>query len=241
MHPGDKDEGKKDHGGGVIMLQWKIWGAWITAIIHKGREDGYCEWASINPNIIGKLESLDSPCHSLPASNPPKLQLFERVQPGKTANAPNENSNDFSRGILTRGVTLILRHPGRDEEITANLCVKMGALSFHRRARRLPIGSGRGIEREYFIIKGTFYQGPELGCEGWEREEMVEAVWDGFRGSWDMWDAFKEHCKGGTRGRRRQPCNPDFKFQRHPLQLKKLQCVNWINVLRNVLQTVMKT
>lgn len=72
MHPGDKDgkKKKKDHGGGIIMLRWKIWGAWIIAIIHKGREDGYTEWASINPNMIEKLESLDSPCRSLPASIP---------------------------------------------------------------------------------------------------------------------------------------------------------------------------
>lgn len=155
------------------MLQWKIWGAWIIAIIHKGREDGYTEWASINPNMIEKLESLDSPCHSLPASVPQNYNYLKESDPEKTANVPNENSNHFSRGILTRGVTLIFALPRQGWGNHGSFCVKMRALSFHWRARRLPTGSGRRIERKHFIIKGTFYRDPELGCEGWGREEMV--------------------------------------------------------------------
>lgn len=86
MHRRDKDkeEKKEDDGGGIIMLQWKIWGAWIIAIIHKGREDGYTEWPSINQTIIEKLESLDSPCHSLSASTTPQnYNYFQKVKPRK--------------------------------------------------------------------------------------------------------------------------------------------------------------
>lgn len=209
------------------MLQSKIWGAWIIAIIHKGREDGYTEWASINPNMIEKLESLDSPCHSLPASVPQNYNYLKESNPEKTANVRNENSNHFSRGILTRGVALILRYPGRDEEITAAFVSKWEPCPSTDALAVYPLAAGAGLKGSISSLREPFTETLNSAVKGENERKWLGGGWDGFRGRWNMWDALKSSSAMGEWGAmRRQPCNPDFKFKRRSLlrQLKSVVC-----------------
>lgn len=158
MHPGDKDGKKKKKGP-----RWWHYHAAVKDMrsldnsYYTQGQGGRLYWMGEHKpkhdwkvRVTGLTLSLASCLH------PPKLQLFERVQPGKTANVANENSNRFSRGILTRGATLILRYPGRDEEITAAFVSKWEPCPSTDALAVYPLAEGAGLKGSISSLREPF-------------------------------------------------------------------------------------
>lgn len=158
MHPGDKDGKKKKKG----PRWWHYYAAVkdmrsLDNSYYTQGQGGRLYWMGEHKpkhdwkvRVTGLTLSLASCLH------PPKLQLFERVQPGKTANLANENSNRFSRGILTRGATLILRYPGRDEEITAAFVSKWEPCPSTDALAVYPLAEGAGLKGSISSLREPF-------------------------------------------------------------------------------------